>query len=77
MRHACVGTLADRNAPMTPFVHVQVITPFIDTETKEKFRFVAGSVEGKAAREELSKNFHLEDLEQVRPPAFVGYMPTR
>lgn len=44
---------------------MQVVYPFIDKVTKEKFIFVSGSVQGTAAQAEFSKNFVPEELEEV------------
>ena len=42
-----------------------MIYPFIDNDIKGKFRFVPGSAKGETAQKEFSKNFDLEQLEEV------------
>lgn len=45
---------------------VQVIYPFIDKDTKEKFVFVSGSAQSAASQAILSKTFDTDELEEVR-----------
>lgn len=44
---------------------MQVIYPFIDSDTKGKFCFVPGNAKGETAQKVFSKNFDLEQLEEV------------
>lgn len=45
---------------------MQVIYPFIDSDTKGKFCFVPGNAKGEAAKKEFSKNFDVDQLEEVK-----------
>ncbi|CAM9969298.1 unnamed protein product [Scytosiphon promiscuus] len=51
----------------------QVIYPFIDKDTKEKFVFVSGNAKSTAAQAILSKNFDMDELEE----AFGGQYTTK
>lgn len=43
----------------------QVIYPFIDRATKDKFCFLGGNIRAAAAQATLAKNFDLDELEEV------------
>lgn len=63
------------NAHVCIHVHScdQVLYPFIDKDTKEKFCFVSGSAESPAAQAILSKNFDVDELEEVTACGFCNY----
>lgn len=70
---------------LVPHAYGQVIYPFIDVVTREKFVFISGKASSSAAQEVLVQNFAMEDLEEVGklhatcisysmlPPALVRY----